>query len=263
MKCSIQILTILVLISNTSCVSFKKTPRNENDPKEKWTFKDTELYSKRNLDSSKWSLKKLSSDLKNSQIKYDVKLPISDYPSPVADYSGNGSSTIPLSIQLNNKTIQGYTVAHYKDKYNAHLFKDSVGQYYTFFTILYLTDLPNLDKGENPKISSRNYPHYLFTGTQNTTFGNIDWVQMTLASGENFAIVTQRYFDLKAGRTILVAPLMDGTIRFLQLQVSPETFTWDELSKQSVATLKKFTSEIISDQSVVDFFNQKNTIGKQ
>ena len=227
----------------------KSTPKHF-----KWSIKDTEEYANKNADSTKWSIKKLTNDLKNAQqADKEVKLPISDYPSPVADYSGNGSTVNPLSVT-------GYTLAHYKDKFNEHLFADTAGQYYTFFTILFLTDIPLLDKGQNPSVISRNYPHYLFIGTQNTSLGNIDWVQATLGNGENFAIITQRYFDLKAGRTILIAPLKDGSIRLLQIKDSPETYTWNELSNQSVLTINNFVEKIKINEKVISFFSQDKII---
>lgn len=226
-----------------------------------WSAKDTEEYANKNVDSANWSIKKLANDLKNAkQVDIEVKLPISDYPSPVAEYSGNGSTVNPLSIKIKGKTVIGYTLAHYKDKFNEHLFADTAGQYYTFFTILFLTDKPILDKGQNPAVISRNYPHYLFIGTQNTSLGNIDWVQATLGNGENFAIITQRYFDLKAGRTILIAPLNDGSLRFLQIKDSPETYTWKELSSQSVMTINNFIEKIKIKEKVISFFSQGKII---
>jgi hypothetical protein len=239
------------------------TRKNEKrNPKHyEWSVKDTEEYANKNEDSTKWSKKKLTNDLKNAQqADIEVKLPISDYPSPVAEYSGNGSTVNPLSFKIKEKTVIGYTLAHYKDKFNEHLFADTAGQYYTFFTILFLTDKPLLDKGQNPAVISRNYPHYLFIGTQNTSLGNIDWVQATLGNGENFAIVTQRYFDLKAGRTILIAPLKDGSLRFLQIKDSPETYTWKELSSQSVMTINNFVKKIKINEKVISFFSQGKII---
>lgn len=234
----------------------KRTPRHYE-----WSIKDTEEYANKNVDSTKWSIKKLTNDLKNAQqADKEVKLPISDYPSPVADYSGNGSTVNPLSFKIERKTVIGYTLAHYKDKFNEHLFSDTAGQYYTFFTILFLTDKPLLDKGQNPSVISRNYPHYLFIGTQNTSLGNIDWVQTTLGNGENFAIITQRYFDLKAGRTVLIAPLKDGSLRFLQIKDSPETYTWKELSSKSVVTINNFVEKIKINENVTSFFLQDKII---
>ncbi|MBL0235699.1 MAG: hypothetical protein IPQ02_03540 [Saprospiraceae bacterium] len=95
----------------------KSTPKHYE-----WSIKDTEEYANKNVDSTKWSIKKLTNDLKNAQqADKEVKLPISDYPSPVADYSGNGSTVNPLSIKIEGKSIIGYTLAHYKDKFNEHL----------------------------------------------------------------------------------------------------------------------------------------------
>lgn len=39
-----------------------------------------------------------------------------------------------------------------------------------------------------------------------TTQDEIDWVQMDMANGQNFAIINQRYFDLVFGQTIIVVP---------------------------------------------------------
>lgn len=253
-------LSILFSVLFFSCSVTRKIEKR-NPKHYEWSIKDTEEYANKNVDSTKWSIKKLTNDLKNAQqADKEVKLPISDYPSPVADYSGNGSTVNPLSFKIEGKTVIGYTLAHYKDKFNEHLFSDTAGQYYTFFTILFLTDKPLLDKGQNPSVISRNYPHYLFIGTQNTSLGNIDWVQTTLGNGENFAIITQRYFDLKAGRTVLIAPLKDGSLRFLQIKDSPETYTWKELSSQSVVTINNFVEKIKINKKVISFFSQDKII---
>jgi len=41
--------------------------------------------------------------------------------------------------------------------------------------------------------------------------------KLDFADGQNFVIINQRFYDLKFGKTILVAPLEDGSLRILQI----------------------------------------------
>lgn len=251
---------LLTVSLNFSCTTNSVNEKANTFTQEKWSPLDQEEYNLKRQDSSKWFIKYLEVDLSNVQEDtLKVRLPITDYPSPVPLYEKNGSSIWPLRLKINSKAISGYTLSHAKDKYNKHLFKDSIGEfeYKTFFNILFYTDTPLETRN---RVISRNYPHYLNVGTQLTSLGKIDWAQMTLANTDNFAIVTQRYFDLNVGKTILVAPYKDGTVRLLQIKDSPGVYTWKEIKSNSVKTIRDFISRIEKNQEAIKFFSHPNII---
>lgn len=97
------------------------------------------------------------------------------------------------------------------------------------------------------------------SGKQKTSLGEIDWIQMNRAEGDNFAIISQRYFDLEFGKTIVVIPHKDGSLRFLQLKHTIVSFPgafneeWDE-------KLNKFYEELKKDKELLDYINHPNVI---
>jgi hypothetical protein len=251
------ILTGAFFISG-GCAKKMSTQNNGKTP-EVWTLKDQKEYAARHTDSARWNMKMFRNDLefiKNAK-KDSAFIPpaISDYPSPVVAYDGNGSSLYPLRLTIKNKYITGYSVAHYRDKYKAPLFGKDSADYLPFFNYLILIDSASEGRS-NAHVVSRNYPHYLFTGKQKTPFGNIDFVQMTLAGNENFAIIAQRYFDLHFGQTVLIAPCKDGSLRFLQIKDSPAAYRFRESSQKMNDFLKLLTQN----KAVVQFFTKAETI---
>jgi hypothetical protein len=250
---------LLLLLGFASCKSNEPgQPILSGNEKELWTMKDREVYAHRNDDSTKWDLETLQNDLEvRKNVSWPTKPAISDFPSPVAKYDWGYAAILNLSLEIDDKHITGHSVGYYKDKYNKHLFKDDKDSYLIRFNILILTDLPQPEM-RAAQVVSRNYPHYLSTGKQKTSLGEVDWVQMTLANEENFAIVNQRYFDLAYGKTILVAPQKDGSLRILQLQDSPNTIAGiDEGSQKKI---NDFIQKLRGDKKVVDFFSNTNTI---
>lgn len=230
----------------------------ENEQKDTlWTYSDRLKYSNRNNDPTLWDLDMLKDDLNLlKQINWPTKTAISNYPSPVAEYDWGVSYTNKLNVEIQGKQLKGLFVANAKDKYR--VLKDSSDFFKVKFNLLYLTDLPDEKKSAN-SIISRNYPHYLSTGKQITSQGEIDWVQMDMADGRNFAIINQRYFDLEFGRTIVVGPQRDGSLRFLQLDISPNSFAhpFDDQEKKKV---QKFYQELRINETLKDLLNNENTI---
>ncbi len=83
-----------------------------------------------------------------------------------------------------------------------------------FFQIFVLTDMMD---NENDKLTtniviSRNHPDYLGQGFVKTKNNRIDYVAFTIAENESYAIINTRIFDLRFGKTILIAPQQDKTL---------------------------------------------------
>lgn len=205
-----QFAALLILMSISTSIIKAQTP---------WTVTDKAAYMANKQDSATWDLKLLQDDI---EFKYEddnewpTKPAISNYPSPVPKYDWGYGFIGSVNIEVSGKTLKGVTVGFAKDKYRNHLLKDTSDLYINYFNIFIWSDLKDEESSAN-SIISRNYPHYLSTGKQKTTMGAIDWMHMNLADGQNFAVIAQSYFDLNFGKTILVIPLKDGSLRMLQI----------------------------------------------
>jgi len=125
----------------------------------------------------------------------------------------------------------------------------------SYLNLFILTDDPAPEQNSK-SMSSRNYPHVLSTGKQKTSVGEVDWVQTGLADGSNYLIINQRIFDLNFGRTILVAPQKDGSLRFMQIE-APASYA----SSGSKGFYSSIINKLENDEQVVEFFTNEHTIG--
>lgn len=194
-----------------------------------WTYSDREAYSKRYKDSTNWDMDMLSADIESKKnYSWPTEPAISDFPSPVDKYgskvgqSGVGTFLGRLEFDMQGKLLKGVTVSYQRDRYREVTEPNDF--FGVQFNLLWVAENLN-DENTSSTIVSRNYPHYLSTGKQKTKQGDIDWVQMTMADGSNFAIINQRYFDLEFGKTIIAIPLKDGSLRFYQTNESINSFS--------------------------------------
>lgn len=229
---------------------------------EKWTYEDRKQYAKSRLDSSKWDLELLKNDVEDKQydkkeINWPTKPAISSYPSPVPEYDWGFCALYNLKVEIGGKVLKGKSISNAADKYR--VLAESNDYFITKFTILILTDLLE-DRASMNTVISRNYPHYMSTGKQKTTQGEIDWVQMDMADGQNFAIINQRYFDLAFGQTIIIVPQKDGSLRFLQLEASIQSFAKRPSNEEIEMTLEKFYEELRHIEELADLLNNEQTI---
>jgi len=223
----------------------------------KWTYEDKKKYAERNLDSTTLNMEMLKDDLENMS-SWPTKPAISNYPSPVAKYDWGYCMLGNLKLEMEGKILYGKCIGNAKDKYR--ILKDTSNYYKVKFNILYLTDVKDVKKGSGATVVSRNYPHYFSSGKQKTTQGEIDWVQMDLADSTNFAIINQRYFDLQFGRTIVVVPQKDGSLRFLQLDISIDSFGRNPFNETGKRKNQVFYKELRENKALSDLLNNKSTI---
>jgi len=225
-----------------------------------WTEKDRNQYAHRNDDPARWDTTMLREDLEwhLEPPNWPTQAAISDIPSPVADYDWGYCALRGVEATIGQKKIRGYNVAYAKDSFRLTDFPDPTAYYQSYFTILVLTDWPQ-SANQAAHIVSRNYPHYLATGKFRTSTGDLDWVQMNMASGQNFAIVSQRYFDLRFGSTLLVAQQIDGSLRFRQLEQSPGKVMLDG----SVPGLEDYLKTLATDSATQAFFNHPRAVSGQ
>ena len=219
-----------------------------------WTKAKSDEMFRRKYDPSCWNMEMFQDDMEH-HLKHrpSIKPPSSNFPSPVPKYSKFGGAITWPSFEISKKMIRGVMFSWGKCDVNRHLASDPSHTSICYLNLFILTDAAENEKAL--AMTSRNYPHVLSTGKQKTSVGDVDWVHVGMADGNNLVIINQRIFDLKYGKTVLVAPQKDGSLRFKQLK-APASFD----SKNSEFR-DNFLKELKSNEDVVSFFTTANTIG--
>jgi len=225
-----------------------------------WTEENEMDYMKAKSDSSSWDMTMLLEDIEGEKSdQWPTKPALSNYPSPVPEYHWGYVVLGNQELLIEDKVIEGKFIGYAKDEYRNHLLRDSADYYINYFNIFILTDLKEDESGSNSSVS-RNYPHYLSTGKQKTSLGSIDWVQMNLADGQNFAIINQRYYNLKYGKTILIVPLDDGSIRISQIDEEIGSMTMENIFSEKESDISNpiynYIDRMNKNQKVKQFFTQ-------
>lgn len=100
-------------------------------------------------------------------------------------------------------------------------------------------------------ISSRNNPDVVCEGyfkAQNND--EVDYMAFLTGNREEFAVVNMKLFDLKNGRTILVAPQKDHSLRFLQIPTPIISNT----------EIQNFITGVLEQEKVKTFFLNKGNL---
>lgn len=121
-----------------------------------------------------------------------------------------------------------------------------------FFQIIVLTDFVDTVNYSHlsSEIVSRNHPHYVGQGYYKTQHGIIDYSAFLTADRNAYALINMRLFDLRQGKTILIAPHTDGSYRSMQL-ASP---------LQSHEEIEKYTRELLQEPRIRSFFTAPGTL---
>lgn len=211
-------------------------------------------------DSSTWDSAMFQSDLELKSF-YPKDLPISMgvFPTPRYDILGpssfKGIGMMGLSGGGDELRVAGkpilYSAFYINQSETAKAFvgtkKDRV-----FFQILVLTDsIDTVNYTHLHKlIVSRNHPDYIGEGFFQTRQNKIDYLAFHTVTQSSYAVVNLRTFDLSKGRTLLIAPMKDGSLRSLQIASPP--LSSDELDA--------YTKELLDNQKVKTFFTAVGTI---
>lgn len=166
---------------------------------------------------------------------------------PVEKYRTPGNGNKNYDLKIVGKDVKVVNVFVRKGDFNRNEIptdKDS----YVIITLVCLTD--NLTLSNPTFVTSRNHPNYLGEGTINTTNNKIDWLSIQTVDGNSFAVINMRFFDLNCGRTILVAPQKDESLRFLQLR---SNFL-------SIDDLDNYVQKLKTDSQAVTFFSMEGNI---
>lgn len=153
-------------------------------------------------------------------------------------------------VTLHGKKIVVNSFFVNRSQLNAAELKDRKDD--VFFHILILTDTLDEvnDKLAQSIVVSRNHPDYIGQGFVQTKNNRIDYLSFLASERGAYAIVNTRLFDLKEGKTILLAPQKDKSLRSLQLQTPVK----------SSAEIVNYTRELLKQDQVVNFFLNRANI---
>lgn len=197
---------------------------NKVDSKEKfWTSERVNQYNKNLNDSTKWDYEMFNNDL--IYVEEKTMNPIEFGVFPVAKYdllgenSFKGLGSIGNSKKVKNKNLIYSAFYIKKNELNKDILIEKKNN--VFFNIIILTDTLDI-KNYNLKSSmviSRNHPNYIGQGFVKTKFSKIDYTSFITIEGDSYAIVNMRLFNLKYGKTILIAPQKDKSMRSFQINM--------------------------------------------
>ena len=242
-------LTILLVVSGCSNKSSEVKIVDDQ-----WNHQKRENHLNNRSDATSWD-KEMFEDDRQSMMDGDFgPFQLGVFPQPKYDligkdsFKGMGNKFGQFHVKDKSILMNSFFVGE-NDLNKGRLkgMKDEV-----FFQILVLTD--TIDN-ENYKLAkalvlSRNHPDYYGQGFIKTKTNKIEYLAFITAENNAYAIINTRIFDLSFGKTILIAPQKDKTLRSFQIE-SPE------MSSDSIT---KYTDELLKDQKVMKFFENKDTI---
>ena len=237
-------LTVFLLSSVLGCAQ-----NTEVDSKFKWTAEMRQQHLNNIEDPATWDQKNLEID--KQIIGYDLPGPFALGVWPVPKYEliagesevANGNSNAVFGFGEQTVYMNSFFV--YKNPVNESYLEDDDNEVFLHIMVLSDTNAPD----EQSVIWSRNYPDFYGQGFVKTGSSHIDYAAFITAERDAFAIINTRIFNLNYGKTILIAPQSDGTLRSMQIDAP-------KLSKESV---KSYSANLLKEEKVVRFFNPKNS----
>lgn len=249
MKKILPILTVLAIIYGCS-----KNPSESKPIDTQWDLQKREQHLNNRIDSTTWDRDMLKNDLQLIGIgdfgPFEIGVfPVSNYDLIGKDsFKGLGNKNEEFLINDKKILMNCFFVGENElNKSRLNGMKDQV-----FFQILVLTDtIDNENYNLNKSIAiSRNHPDYLGQGFVQTKTSRIDYLAFQTAENNSYAIINSRIFDLHFGKTILIAPQKNNTLRSLQIN-SPE------LTSDSIL---EYTNKLNTDKKIMEFFDNNENI---
>lgn len=258
----ILIITIAIVFSCSDNNSDKVGVIDNGENSHHVVFPDSlrSLVVHKRQDSSYWDTEMLKADLSHKNERPTGPFMFGAFPVPNYDligkrtFSGLGnfgySGAGKYYKTIKDKTILYNSFFVKKNNLNQERLqkiKDEI-----FFQILVLTDTIDSVNFSHvgSEIISRNHPDYLGQGFYRTKATRIDYVAFTTLEQESYAIVNTRLFNLDYGKTILIAPQKDGSLRSKQIE-SPQ------LSSEEI---NQFTEKLLEEDETVEFFTKPGNI---
>lgn len=245
------LLYLTVLLAISSCA--KKVAESKSFNSE-WNLQKREKHLNNRKESATWDHDMLQSDGQDNLTEDFGPFELGVFPEPKYDLLGKGSfkglgnQSGQFKIEAKDVLMNSFFIGENElNKERLKGLKDEV-----FFQILVLVDTLDHENFNLSKsiVISRNHPDYLGQGFIKTKWNRIDFMAFKTAEHASYAVVNTRIFDLSFGKTILIAPQNDKTLRSLQIQ-SPRIPS-DSLSK--------YTEDLIKSEKIVRFFLDEGNI---
>lgn len=243
-----------LLIFLISVIFFVGCSNEKNVNKNAWSKAKRSEHLENIKDSTTWDLKLFVNDKRDVDLGDIGPFEVGTFPVPKYDlvgiesFKGLGSKGGIFHIGSKNLLMNSFYIMENelnKDRLNGG--KDEI-----FFQILILTDTiddTNYNLSKSIAIS-RNHPDYLGQGFLRTKNNRIDYMAFQTAENNAYAIINTRIFDLNFGKTVLIAPQKDRTLKSLQIQSPKLTFD----------SILKYTEDLIESEEIIEFFEKKGTI---
>lgn len=218
------------------------------------------LVVEKRQDSTSWDADILRTDLSNPNDRPTGPFTFGVFPVPRYDLIGEGTFTGLGNFGYTGsgkyfKTIKDKTILYNsffvkKNKLNENRLRKKKDE--IFFQIIVLTDTIDSVNFSHlgSQIISKNHPDYLGQGFYKTKNNKIDYVAFTTPEYESYAIVNTRLFNLNRGKTILIAPQKDGSLRSMQ----------NESPILSSEEIDQFTDQLLKEERIVKFFTKPENI---
>ncbi|MEM6803552.1 MAG: hypothetical protein AAF696_19245 [Bacteroidota bacterium] len=240
-------LTLLLFLSASQIL----LAQDEKERQAYWTFELAKAHAEAQQNPQKWDQELLAEDLEYLEAD-DNTLPIYAGTFPVAPYDtpGTGGSKTTY-VKMGDNTFISKSFIVKKGEHNQPFMGENQLQE-VYFTYVLLTDFIDTLNYTHAYTyaESRNHPHYLCEGTLKTHNQNIDFLAMMTGDRNNYAVINMRFFDLRFGQCILIAPQKDGSTRFMQIK-SPGL---------NSLTASTYVKKLLKQKEVMSFFEQPGNI---
>ncbi len=247
-------LVFFFIISCKKSVNEKSISESITNKTDFWTDENAIVHYQNRNDSLKWDKEMFLNDLKHVENEFKNPITSGVFPEPaynlIGEDSFKGVGTFGNTLEFNNKNILYRSFYVKKSNLNKGRLLDKKNE--VFFNIVVLTDTIDLKNYNlsSSLILSRNHPNYISQGMFKTKQSKVDYLAFTTIDNNSYAIVNMRLFDLKFGKTILIAPQVDKSFRSLQAEMPMIEFE----------ELESYMDDLMKEKNVIDFFVKKGNI---
>ena len=221
-----------------------------DEPGFDWSEAAQREFAHKRLDPAQWNLAMLQNDLERHATYPPTDGCMPYIPAPTVPYVSQGSLTFEKT-RVGEATVLVGSFDWARFGFNADLCGERPSRNYCNVAVLMSDPLTSNRSGS---MSSRSYPHIQAWGFVETCIGDVAWNFTGFATGANFLNINHHIFDLNFGRTVLVAPQRDGSLRFMQLE-SPDRSPGD-----GTPGLSEFMGDLSKRDDVLAFFNSDSAV---
>lgn len=249
MKKTIVFLIIILVFSN--CANQSAQPKSLD---ESWNKEKRKQYINNRTDSTTWDQDLLEDDIENMLEEDYGPFEMGVFPVPkynlLGEDSFKGIGNKFGQFKVKDKIVLMNSFFVRENALNQTRLKGMKDE--VFFQVMVLTDTIDNENYNLAKalVLSRNHPDYLGQGFIKTKTNKIEYLAFITAENNAYAIINTRIFDLGFGKTILLAPQKDKTLRSLQIE-SPR------MTSDSVT---EYSDNLLLDEKVRTFFENNDNI---